>query len=55
MKKYWKVRNWKMKMNQLYNDIKSMNKPLIESPTEILIEMGYNVDSSILDRRYLST
>ena len=43
-----------MKMIQLYNDIKSMNKPLIENPSEVLIAMNYNNVSSTLDRRYLS-
>lgn len=43
-----------MKMIQLYNDIKLMNKPLIENPSEVLIAMNYNGVSSTLDRRYLS-
>lgn len=49
-----KVRKWKMKMIQLYNDIKLLNKPLIENPSEVLIAMNYNNASSTLDRRYLS-
>lgn len=43
-----------MKMNQLYNDIKLLGKPLIENPSEVLIAMNYNNVSSTLDRRYLS-
>ena len=43
-----------MKMIQLYNDIKLLNKPLIENPSEVLIEMNYNNVSSTLDSRYLS-
>lgn len=43
-----------MKMNQLYNDIKLIGKPLIETPSEVLIAMNYNNVSSTLDRRYLS-
>lgn len=43
-----------MKMYQLYNDMQKLSKKLIESPTQVLIEMGYNDVSTILDRRYLT-
>lgn len=42
------------KMIDLYNYLKENNKSLIDNPPAILEELAYNINSSIIDFRYLA-